>query len=308
MVDEFFEQLSHDLEGYSSLILSHEFLFQNPYAINRICHIAKDLAEEISIIGYSRKQSDYIVSAYCQWWFRSFDRITEINAIVSKLGLNPDLFTGLERQIIASIVDDFFSARQLSGYSILDWNKSYEKIIELTRETCARVICGVLPNKESDTSLIQDFCKKADLTLNPKLIDASKMITNLSFDHDVVEAINIAVSLGLRVMGPHEDNQIIALLSSLSPRKQKISGFLSDLKSYVNTYFWESILALCNQFKLDQAYFTPSHEFDKQEILEAIAREAQIRTLNMPAVIEERRLLSARMIELCILLANKSNT
>lgn len=308
MVDEFLEQLSHDLEGHGSLILSHECLFQNPYAIRSICRLAKNLTEEIVIIGYSRRQSDFIVSAYHQWWFRSFDRINEVNAIVAELGLNPTLFTGLERQIIASIADDFVSARQLSGYSILDWSKSYDKIIELTRETHARVICGVLPSHESDTSLIQDFCAKADLALDPKLVDASKKITNLSFDHDVAEAINIAVSLGLRVMGPHEDNQIIALLSSLSTRKNEISGFLSDLKSYVDSYFWESNLALCKQFELNQAYFRPAHKFDKQEMLEAIARETQLRTLNMPAVIEEYRLLSARMIELCVLLAKKNST
>lgn len=165
-VTAFTRLLSNNLNGCDVLILSHEFLFQCPYTIKNICKIATDLVSSIVIIGYNRRKSDFLVSAYHQWGFREPDRVkVAIDALID-LELDPILFSGLERNLIASIVNDFYRAEQ-PKHSIQDWYISYQNISQLVHESRAVIKCGVLPGKGSDKSLIQDFCEKSDLTLSP---------------------------------------------------------------------------------------------------------------------------------------------
>ncbi|MGK7907111.1 MAG: hypothetical protein AB4040_07775 [Synechococcus sp.] len=300
----FTELLLDNLIGCDVLILSHEYLFQCPYAVKNICSLAKKLVKEISIIGYSRRQSDFLISAYFQWLFRSPDRIKETTYILDKLELDPVLFSGLERQLIASIANDFYSARQLSEYSILEWYSSYKKISQLVHESGAVTKCGVLPYKEPNISLIQDFCKKSDLTLRDEMKKVSQQVSNLSFNQDIIEAINNAVAFGLDVPGPHDSNAVLHLLSTkMVKSEKKSSDFLANLKSYIDTYYLTSNYNLCREYGLSKAYFTPSVQFSKLEILDKIIFEGQQRALNKSAVISDYRILSARMIELCLRLA-----
>lgn len=299
----FTEQLLENLNRYDALILSHEYLFSCPYAIKNICCLAKNLVTKISIIGYSRRQSDFLVSAYSQWLFRSPDRINETTKILDELEIDSVLFTGLERQIIAFIANDFYSAR-LSECRILDWHNSYNNILQLVHKSDAVIKCGVLPNKESDISLIQDFCEKSELTLHEKVKSATLKVSNLSFNQDVVEAINNAIILGLDMPGPHESNAVIDLLSSkLSPMKKNSSEFLTNLKSYIDTYYLVSNKKLCKQYGLNETYFVPSKKFSKPEIIDMIVHEGYQRSLNKSTIIRNYRMLSAKMIELCIKLA-----
>jgi hypothetical protein len=252
-------------------------------------------------------QSNFLVSAYNQWFFRSPDRIKEVNNVLTKLNINPVLFTGVERQIIASIENDFYSARQLSGYSILNWNNSYRNIEKLIYEFDVKIKAGILPDKKADTPLIQDFCKKADLTLHFGMKNESLKTSNSSFDQDFVEGINNAIDLGFEMMGPHESNDVIALLSSLITSKtEHTNGFLSDLKSYVDSFFWESNQAFCRKYNLDSQKFKPLNRLNKQEILDIILNEDKVRSSGKSTVIENYRVMSARITELCIRLAKNN--
>lgn len=300
LLGSFIRQLSQDLEGCDDLVLSHEFLFRNPYAIKTICISARHLAERTTIIGYSRRQSNFLVSAYSQWLFRSTERIIEVNKFLAKLELDPALFTGLERQLIASIENDFYSAR-LSDNVVFDWSASYDNIYKLTQEYDVLLKCGILPNKESDMPLIQDFCLKADLTLHEGMKNTSIRIVNASFDHDVIEAINNAITLGHEMMGPNEGNDILELLSSkvTNPRKDN-TLFVNRLMSYVDAYFWESNQKFCEDYGLDQAYFIPSENLGKKEVIDMIVHEYQQRSLCKSNIIEGYRILAARMTELCV--------
>lgn len=299
------DQLERDLADCEALLLSHEFCFQAPVAVRAICQVAERRSDGITIIGYCRRQSAFLVSAYSQWLFRSPKRIGEVNGVVAGLGLDPLLFTGLERQLIASIADDFRSARQLSGYRMLDWSHAYSTLIRLTREHGAVVRCGTLPSRESDTSLIEDFCAKAGLTLRPGLAEAARLVANRRYDHALVEAINVAASLGLTVMGPHEDNDILDTLTSLLTPTSAVSEFVSELQVYVDAYFWESNQSLCEQHGLEKEYFRPAGQPSKAGILDRIHREAEARTRQPASVTEHHRLLTARMVQLCIRLAKR---
>ena len=304
LLDAFAERLSKNMTGYDALILSHEFLFQNPYTIKNICYLAEKRNMRVSIIGYCRRQSDFMVSAYSQWLFRSPDRIRETTNTLKAFGLDPLLFTGLERLFIACVLNDFYSARQLSEYSILDWHTSYANISQLIPESGAVIKCGVLPRKNYDVPLVQDFCAKAGLTLYGRSKNAMQNISNKSFNQDVVEAMNNAVTYGINMAGPHDNNAVIELLSSkMSPENKNPSAFLSDLKSYTDTCYLKSNQRLCKQYGLDPAYFEPAKSLSKQEIIDIIIHEAYQSSLNKSAIIEHYRKLSAKMVELCFKLA-----
>ena len=300
----FTELLLSSLNECDVLILSHEFLFQCPYSIKNICSLAANLVSHISIIGYSRRQSDFIVSAYSQWLFRSPDRVKEATDVLVELEIDPNLFSGLERQLIASIVNDFYSARQLSNYSIysiFDWHNSYQNILQLVRESGAVVKCGVLPHKGSGKSLIQDFCQKSNLTLRKETEPAGNKVANISFDYDLIEAINAAVILGLEVPGPHECNKDISMISNKMGRMQiRVSEFLSNLKAYIDTYYLHSNNQLCREFHLSKDYFSPSVQFSKPQILDMIRHEGQHRASHPSTFIKELRMQSAKMAVICL--------
>ncbi len=301
----FAEQLSKAKIGDGTLILSHEFLFQAPCAVKNICALARDNMSDIIVVGYSRRQSDYLVSAYSQWMFRSVDRVQEVNSVLGDLGFDAFLFSGLERQLIASIANDFHSARQLSGQSIHNWFSSYDSLSKLLAEFDVKVRCGVLPGKETNINLIEDFCDKAELSLHSAVGDATEKTTNVSFHADVIEATNLAVMLGFDVPRPHASNEIIQLLSArMSPVDKDVSSFMDNLKSYIDTYYFGSNSSLCRQYELDESYFEPADEITKPEILSFISQEVEQRLLNGSEVIKSNQILCAKLIELCFKLAS----
>lgn len=291
--------LVDNLTGTDTLILSHEYLFQCPYAIKRICDVSKAYVPQIQIIGYSRRQSDFIMSAYSQWWFRSPERVKETTDVIIDLGLDPILFSGLERQLIASIANDFYSARQLvTNYEILNWHNSYLKISQLVQETGAIIMCGIIPEIESSESLIQDFCIKANLTFNQEMKAASKKIVNTSYNHNLVEAINIAVTLGFEMPGRNDRNKDIGFISNkMEEREITTSDFIANLKTYIDTYFLQSNIGLCEEYILPKEYFYPDVQLNKTQIFDIIKNENRRRSVDKSIVINKLRMLSAVLVD-----------
>ncbi|MBT8087497.1 MAG: hypothetical protein KJO46_05650, partial [Gammaproteobacteria bacterium] len=76
--------------------------------------------------------------------------------------------------------------------------------------------------------------------------------------------------------------------------------FLCSLKSYIDSYYLESNKKLCTEYNLNIDYFLPAVQTGKDEILDAIRREQQYRSANMPAVINNYRNLAAIMALACL--------
>lgn len=299
--ETFHTDLIQALKDHDTLILSHEFLFQNPDLVYDICSNAKNLFGNIIIIGYSRQQSSFLASAYSQWLFRSPERVEEVNKSIKGLGLSSSLFTGLERQFIASIDNDFYSARQLSGYSILDWNQAYNNISEVTNPLGVIIKCGELPSKSYDFNLIKDFCTKAKLTLRQSLDHEINQAANPSFHSDIVEMINNAIVHGRENLpNPHKKNNILSILSAnLKPVSSFRADFLQSLKCYVDNYYWRSNQALCRKYQISPDYFKPTEFIDKSKVMDIIITEGQYRTANQTPLIDYQKALSASITELC---------
>ena len=152
--------------------------------------------------------------------------------------LEPVLFSGLEQQLITSIINDF----EVPGrkYGIFAWHNSYNELRQLTDDSGAVVKAGVLPMKGSESNLIQDFCEKAGLTLHDEMQEASWRIFNKSFHPDVIEAINNGVAFGLDMPGIDEKNELIIQLSSKLVKLESTSSeFLSNLKIVCRHLFFQ---------------------------------------------------------------------
>jgi hypothetical protein len=303
----FTELLLDNIVGCDTLILSHEVLFQRPNAIKHICDLVKTSVTGITIIGYSRRQGDFLVSAYSQWYFRSLNRIRRAKDALSKLDIDPLLFSGLEQQLIAFIENDF------EVNNLQDWYNSYRTIANVVSDDDVEIKCGVLPKKDSRKSLVQDFCEKANLTMHDDMKEASWVVANPSFNKEVVEAINSAVSYGLVEVPEFNENNImhnkalndaiIFLSEEMDSMEKRHQDFLSKLKAYIDTFYLNSNYQLCKKYNLDEAYFAPSTVYNKREILNIIAKEAKRRAKNKTRIIKDYRTLSARMAALSLKLA-----
>ena len=279
----FIDLIKNSFKKHPVTILSHEYLFNKPLAISNICGLAKDNCniDEILILGYCRRQSEYIESAYSQWFFRAPSRIDEIKSTMRNVGVIPDYFNGLERQLIGSILNEFYSARQLSGDYIIDWNLQYKEIEDRTSNYGASVKCGVLPQNETGNKLIKDFSIKSGLTLRSDVNRFSNMKRNLKFDSQIIEAMNIAVDLGMEVPAPHGDNDFFAnYTQNIDHFDSFESKFLLTLKQYIDFYFLESNKELCQKYNFDMSYFEVSKKYTKDQVLRFIESEQILRSQN----------------------------
>lgn len=305
-ITNFSKFLKKNLRSCKTLILSHEYLFSCPDSIKNICNISEGLVSDITIIGYSRRQSGFVVSLYSQWLFRSPERASEAKAVLEDIGLDPLYFSGLERQLIASISNDFYSARQLSGTSILDWNNSYGGLEKIISPSEATIKCGVLPKKHSSRNLIEDFCDKAGLTMRDRIKNTSNIAENTKFNNDLIESLYNAMELGFEVPGPHDDNEYLSEISkNMNSLKKSDDPFIIKLKEYIDSYYFRSNIEFCERYGLDKDYFETSIVHSKNEILKIIKEEQQKRTSDN-SVADHYKKLSAIMAETCLLLVKNS--
>lgn len=291
--------LEDSRKGAATVIASHEYLFQCPLAVQRICGLGRDRFSQVAIIGYCRRQGDFLVSAYSQWLFRAPRRIQEVIDVLREHDFVPDYFSGLERQLIASIMNDFHSARQLSEYSILNWYRAYRTISDQVETLGAAVHCATMPGRNDSVSLVENFCRRAGLDLRWEMAEAGQRIANVSYHPDIIEAINCAVTRRGKVPGPHESNERLEELSLLlesDPRSN--SAFIDRLKGYVDAFFLEENLQLCNRYALDPGYFRAPDVCSKMEIIEAIRLEQESRKGNPAELLERYRQIAGKMIEL----------
>lgn len=282
----FKKMIENGFKNHDVVIISQEFFIQCSLAVKNISGLFLNRKTKTIIIGYSRKQSGFISSAYAQWYFRSVERVNEINETVIGLGLNPVYFRGSEKMLIASIGNDFYTARQLSGKLILDWNNTYKIIEDNVLQNNIIIRCGVLPNKKSEKNLIEDFVEKAEITLKEGYYDKTILIENERFNEHLIEATYIAAELGLNIPSPHSTNEYLLKISKnmKSPLPQN-NEFLDQLKQYIDNYFNKSNLEFCEKYGIDDSHFRETNHISKDEIITTIKNE-QIKRAETDNIIE----------------------
>lgn len=299
MDEVYFKKYCRKLERSESwcqtLILSHEYFFQCPGAISKLVDYFQDKVSDIRIIGYCRRQSDFFISAYSQWFFRSSERIAEVREVLTDKQIDYQQLTGLEQFLIAIILNDFESARQLSGRPIYRWDQGYAAIASITPK--AKTICGTLAGKDAPLNLVEDFCSKAGLTLKESFKSKSEITKNKSFSPLVVEAVFQSVSAGNYQMSSHHSNEELIYISEYIKAESNAlrdNSFLETLKNYIDSYFLSANHSLAETYKLDKNYFKVESSITKAEILDIIKEKVrsrddrnQIRKLELISILSE---------------------
>ncbi|MGB0177031.1 MAG: hypothetical protein ACPF9D_07690 [Owenweeksia sp.] len=284
--------LAKNLKFKGCLILSHESLFLKPEAIRKIALLTSSEVSQILITGYSRRQSDFVLSAYNQWGFRNPEVVKRMKSTLLQNHIDPLQFLGFERQLIASILNDFNQDKP----PVMDWNRSYVHIEELVSSfNNTDVRAGILPGKGSSRSLIQHFSKMANLTLREryKSVDRKK---NVRFNTYLTEAVNNAAGMDLDIPDLHSNNDFFRNTADSFSGELEGREFLSRLKDYTDAYFHKSNMAFCRKYDLNEEYFKVSGNYSHEEILEVIKQEEQKR-IKDNTMIRKYRQISGMLAE-----------
>ncbi|NWK95550.1 hypothetical protein DM806_07680 [Sphingobium lactosutens] len=286
--------LDHDLRRHAVAVYSHEMFFQRPAGIAAMVRLAAERADDIAVIGYSRRPSAFLQSAFCQWIFRSPDRAQENWDAALLRGLDPSLFSGLERHFIAAIATDFHSARQLSGRLILKWAPVYDDIEARIRPLGARLSVGTLPTAERPFSLMEDFLKRSAIALPPDM--AGRRASNRQFDMDLIEAVHMAVLAEGFAPPPHRDNDHLerasALLGKAESRDQPL---LAMLKACVDTLLWPQNRAFAARYGMAEDAFAPHRPVAAKQCWDAVAEAQRERATNSAPLLADRDRMLARL-------------
>lgn len=302
--------INNKYKKYDTAIISHERLFHKVNALKVIVNkVSKDLSSSSKIISYIRPQGDYFVSEYGQWGFRTPANIANQKHSFDFLRLNYHLFTGTERQMISYIYRNLWSDNNEPEDTRLSWNRNYSTINKQMLNSDVSMEIGLLPTSTYKYSLIDDFCKKAQLHFSDRYKGENNVISNSSFDKDLIEGLNSSMQLGYPTLPITAGNDhLIKLSKHLSKRESFTTSFISNLKDYFNSYYWQDNSKFCEKYNLNIEYFRPSQNWSKSEILDRI-REEQDNRINKPSqIIDEYRQITAKLADLNLRLIQKSGS
>ncbi len=272
------------------LVLSHEVLFKFVDALVNLAGIARDHADEVVVVGYVRRQSDFLVSSFRQWLFRAPDRIAETADVLRENGLDPSVFLGVERHLIAAMFGNWHTGRQLSGHLFFDWSESLAqraKALEIHRVPLS---IGVLPRAGFEKPLVQDFLERIGVKPGEEPVEIAP--TNEGYHGGLIEAVLNAIEVGHKMPGPHDFNDFFGGFRDLEGLAPKLDvSFLARLKTHIDTVFLAKNTEVAQKFGFDPDYFKPNALIDRQTIHSEIKAEEAKRAV-VPKEIRARETLA----------------
>lgn len=286
----FIRCLQKDLSRNETVIISHEYLFGQTDVIKDICNLTQ--ADEIKIIGYSRKPSDFLISAYSQWDFRNRES-HDFYSNFLKDTINPVFFTGLESFIASIILSDFKSGLKDSRFKVYDWYFYYNEIKEAIPDS--KIFVNCLPARTFKYNIISDFCDKAGLTVKKRKQSHFNQKSNIKFDTTLTESIYNSLPLKLNVPNGRFHNFFLEDLSvKLGRNSMHDNNFVTRLANYIDTVFWESNKKLCNTYGISDKEYEPGEIISKEEIIEIINQEYEIRKKSPEELLQYYKNLSGK--------------
>lgn len=273
----FTKRINNDLKFNDCVILSQEYLFGNTTCIENICNVAD--TEDIKIIGYSRKQSSFLISAFSQWEFRSINSNEFYSKILIDHKINSCFFTGLEGFLISVILSDFEPLLTDPRYRIYNWNFYYQQIEKSLPNYDVVVNC--LPSKSYSYNLIEDFCTQSNITIKKNKQDLSMKRENIKFDSTLTESMYCALTNDMKIPDEHSyNNKLNDLSFKLGMNYYPQTKFLKHLSDYIDTYFFPSNMKFCQRHSIPIKEFEPSQKISKEQVQNLIIKELNRRRKN----------------------------
>ncbi|MEM1326640.1 MAG: hypothetical protein AAGI23_11830 [Bacteroidota bacterium] len=279
-----------------TLIISQEYFFRKYMALPTVIAQLNTAAfGEKMIIGYCRRQSDYVVSAYGQWGFRHSGSLTGEEKRLKEHQLNPLFFTGSERHLINLVLlGDVASERRLK-YKHITWQRHFDEIKKIGEKNGFELKVGLLPNKVFSHNLILDFCEKANLHILPEYEQRTTERYNVSYDKDIMEGMSSAVRLGYRELPVQTGGGHFERLSERFEKRKPVFDLQDALKAYIDTCYWEANQAFCEAYQLNADYFKPTQIWTKADIIELIRAEEEKRRADPEVLLEEYQHIAAKL-------------
>jgi len=266
----------NELDAYHSewptscLVLSHECLCFMPRAVQMIVDRALSQwgADKVTIIGYTRVQSSYLMAEYKQWYFRDLQLLLSDYAVVESAGLRPERFLPVERRLIASIIrtqDSIIQYRCNWHHYYLTLNQLLEPYMPLIE-----IKSNHIPSSAQPYSLKADFFAKAKIRASESLI-SQDVRSNPAFHPVLCEAIATAICTQKHgyewLPNPHSHNNELAAVSSWlyqlpTPNLSDLNChdyILSKLRDSIDILFAQSNIKYCSLVGADLSYFVKDH-------------------------------------------------
>lgn len=260
-----------------TLILTHEMMFKMVNVLVNLAGIAQQHADEVVVIAYVRRQSDFLLSAFGQWLFRSPERIAETAEALRRQDIDPELFWGAERHLIACVLEGWHIGRQLSGHLYIDWSQSIPERMAGLAGLHVPLSVGMLPRTGFDFPLVSDFLMRAGI--DPAAAASYEKVANPAYDPYLIEGVVNAIEAGFAMPGPHEANDFLYHASALPA----MAGghdvpLMGRLKSHIDTVFEAGNTRLAARLGVPAAYFAPRERIDAATVRDDILREAALRS------------------------------
>ena len=262
-VDRILSELKSDFS-----VISHEMLGNRPALVQAIARraIKHHGFEHVVVVGYTRLQSSYHISAFKQWFFRDRKKLRDDISIFKNHDLPWQKFSALERSLLALA---------LAGKD-RSWHANYKKFAAgcTTLSPQMTLASNHIPTKQRPYLLLEDFFNLSGFECGDDLseFDVRK---NVSFHPAVVHALaSHFSSLGPRLScfpGPHEGNRwlfrVCKRLDDASVNLPKENDVFSQELSgsivhYLDQRNYPANQEYCQLMSVDQGYFEPEINAD----------------------------------------------
>lgn len=259
------------------LIISHEALFKKRGALLALVRAAREQGAETSALAYVRRTSDYLRSVHGQWLFREPGRIAETAGILRSHDIDPMLFTGVERHLIAIALGHQDVGRDAGGYTTFDWSESMSQMAQMLGALDVPFAVGALPSRDAERPLLADFAARIGIATDGGAL-TDQALVNPAFDATVIEAVCNSIELGFAMPGRHEANRFLAAGDAdVQAIPLPDPAFLTWLGDCIDTRFEARNLRFAEAFGIDPAYFKPRKMRDPGDLADRIQQETTLR-------------------------------
>ena len=267
-----------------SCIFSHECMYQRPENISRLTELARDISDDVSVIGYVRQQSRHYRSHYSQFLYFSQEIQAKVSEAFKQNQLNQDLFTGLEAFLAALCLSDFAIVKHNHRDEYQNWRRMIQ-ISDKLLSSETRLLLGVVPRESYRFSLIEDFCKKAGISRTQQKDQETDIHTHKALPDAAVEILNQAARSGLNF--PSKKPEHLKCFEAFRSKQHHNSDLkihdaklIKNLSNYIDSYYLNDNQEVCDKFNLPINYFQPSEKITKQETINLIIEANTLRSKN----------------------------
>ena len=270
--------------GGKSCIFSHECMYQRPENISRLTELARDISDDVSVIGYVRQQSRHYRSHYSQFLYFSQEVQANVSETFKQNHLNQDLFTGLEAFLAALCLSDFAIVKHNHRDEYQNWRRMIQ-ISDKLISSKTKLLLGVVPRESYKFSLIEDFCQKARISRTQQKDQETDIHTHKALPDAAVEILNLAARSGLNF--PSKKPEHLKCFEAFRSKQHHNSDlkihdtkFIESLSNYIDSYYLNDNQEVCRKFNLPINYFQPSEKATKQDTTNLIIETNTLRSKN----------------------------